>query len=251
MENSFQTSFIPKKPIVGTSVVVSSRSSTSIFTVLSVIILFVAGASAGGLFLYKNYLTTQIENLSSSIVKAQDNFDKDTIKDLELFDKRASTAKTVLKSHIVLSPIFKMIADVTIPQVQYTKFEHQNSDSGFNVKMSGIASDYKSVALQSDVFNSAKGRNFKNVVFSNITKEKGNNISFNIEFNIDPSLLSFENVLSGSKTTNQNTPTQPAVNNTVNTTNQNTPNISNTLNQPTPNSLTPNGSNLPNSNITQ
>lgn len=228
MENSFQTSFIPKKPIVSSGTIVSSSSSNiSIFMVLAVIILFVAGASAGGLFFYKNYLTTQIGDLSSSIVKAQNNFDKDTIKELELFDKRTSTASTVLKNHIVLSPIFKMIADITISQVQYTKFEHQNSDNGFNVKMSGIAADYKSIALQSDVFNSSKGRSFKNVVFSNITKDKNNYINFDVSFDIDPSLLSFESNLS---------------------------NINKSLDQNktiTPVTLPQDGSSLPDSNVTQ
>ena len=228
MENSFQTSFIPKKPIVGSSTIVSSSSSSiSIFMVLAVIILFVAGASAGGLFLYKNYLTTQIGNLSSSVVKAKNNFDKDTINELELFDKRTSTAGTVLKNHIVLSPIFKMIADVTISQVQYTKFEHQNSDNSFNVKMSGIAADYKSIALQSDVFNSAKGRSFKNVVFSNITKDKNNYINFDVSFDIDPSLLSFESNLSNiNKSLDQNKITTPVT-------------------------LPQDGSSLPSSNVTQ
>jgi len=194
MENSFQTSFIPKKPIVGNPVSNGIRSSSvSLFTVISVVILIVVGVSAGGLFLYKNYLTSQEEVLSSSIIKARGNFDKDTITDLETFDKRSSAARTVLKNHIVLSPMFKLIGDLTIPQVQYTKFDHQTTDKGFTVRMSGIARDYRSVALQADVFNSAKGRSFKNVVFSNLTKDKTNYVLFDVTFDVDPSLLSYQN----------------------------------------------------------
>ena len=80
----------------------------------------------------------------------------------------------------------------SLPSVQYTKFDQQNTDGVFLVKMSGLATDYKSIALQADVFNSAKGRSFKNVVFSNLTKNKNNNVAFDIEFTVDPALLSYE-----------------------------------------------------------
>jgi hypothetical protein len=61
------------------------------------------------------------------------------------------------------------------------------------VRMSGVARDYKSVALQASVFNSAKGRYFKNVVFSNLTKDNKNGyILFDLDFMVDPALLSYE-----------------------------------------------------------
>ncbi len=64
--------------------------------------------------------------------------------------------------------------------------------SGFSVKLSGVAEDYKSIALQADVFNSDKGRSFKNVVFSNLARDKNGNVTFDLQFTVDPSLLSYE-----------------------------------------------------------
>lgn len=193
MENSFQTSFIPKKPIISGGIISERRLPTSLFTVLSIIILIVVITSAIGLFFYKKYLVTQIDSLSSSIIKSQSSFDQGTINELDLFDKRTKTANTILKGHIILSPIFQNISDLTIPTVQYTNFDQQTSGNKLNIKMSGIASDYRSVALQADVFNNAKNRSFKNVIFSNISKDKSNYITFNIEFDVDPSLISYEN----------------------------------------------------------
>jgi hypothetical protein len=145
-----------------------------------------------GLYLYKNYLVKQKEVLSSSLATARDSFEKDTIDELELYDKRVSASKQILGSHIVLSPMFALIGTLTIPSIQYTKFDQQTTGGVFLVKMSGLALDYKSIALQADVFNSAKGRSFKNVVFSNLTKNKNNNVAFDIEFTVDPALLSYE-----------------------------------------------------------
>jgi hypothetical protein len=192
MENSFQTSFIPKKPITSTVV---NKEPTSLFSIISIFILVVSLVASGGLFLYKNYLTKQTEASSASLLEVRDSFEKNTIEELDLFNKRTEVSKQILNSHIVLSPMFNLLGDITIPQIQYTKFEQETNNGGFNVKIEGLASDYRAIALQSEVFSSEKGHSFKNVVFSNLmkNKEKNNNITFNLEFTVDPGLLSYEN----------------------------------------------------------
>jgi hypothetical protein len=191
MENSFQTSFIPKKPL-------SSNSSrevhapTSLFTILSVILLIIMGIASAGLFLYKNYLGNQKQVLSESLSKVRDTFEKDTIDELDLYNKRVDATKKVLTNHIVLSPMFALLGTLTLPSIQYTTFNQSTSNQGFAVKISGIASDYRSIALQADTFNSAKGRLFKNVIFSNLNRDKNGNVTFDLEFIVDPSLLSYE-----------------------------------------------------------
>ncbi len=191
MENSFQTSFIPKKPI--SSVESTSESSKSIFVVLSIILLIIMVIASAGFFIYKSYLIKQKEALSSSLLKVHNTFEKGTINELELFDRRVSAAKTILDNHIVLSPTFELLGELTIPTIQYTKFEEETTkNKKLVVKLSGISKDYKSIAIQANVFNSAKGRYFKNVIFSNLTKNRKNYVTFDVEFNIDSSLLSYE-----------------------------------------------------------
>ncbi len=148
---------------------------------------------SAGLFLYKNYLVKQKEDSSAALLKIRDSFEKDTIDELSLFNKKTEVATQILNNHIVLSPLFNLIGEITIPQVQYTKFEHKNNAEGFFISIQGVARDYRSIALQADMFNSSKGAYFKNVIFSGLTKdEKNNKINFNLEFNVDPSLLSYE-----------------------------------------------------------
>ena len=53
--------------------------------------------------------------------------------------------------------------------------------------------------LQADVFSTPKGRMLENVIFSNLTKDKSNNVTFNVEFDVDPDLLSYsKNITNGS-----------------------------------------------------
>lgn len=193
MENSFQTSFIPKKPIMGNATPSSGGKTTSISIVVSVAILVVMILSSVGLFLYKDYLLKNRETLSSDLSKIKDSFDKDTIAELELYDNRMTTAKQILGSHIVLSPLFKSISDLTLSSIQYTDFSHEMKDNVFSVRMSGVARDYKSIALQADVFNTSKGAMFKEVIFSNITKDKNNYVTFDLDFMVDRALLSYAN----------------------------------------------------------
>jgi hypothetical protein len=190
MENSFQTSFIPKKPI---SSVVSTKEPKSLFSIIAAFLLVISILAPVGLFFYKAYLTKQKEALSASLLVARDSFEKDTIEELGLFDKRIEISKQILNNHIISSPLFALLGGITIPTIQYTSFSQQVSDKGFSISLEGKAKDYKSIVIQSDVFSSAKGSSFKNVLFSNLTKDTNNNVSFNLKFEIDPNVLSYKN----------------------------------------------------------
>lgn len=189
MENSFQTSFIPKKPITSSG---PEKEPRSFFSIIAAVILALAILISIGLFAYKLYLTKQKQSLADSLTLARNTFEKDTISELELYDKRTNAAKKILTNHMVLSPLFSLLGDITIPSVQYTGFQQDNDQNGFLVTIKGVARDYRSIALQADIFSSVKGRSFKNVLFSNLTKDKDNNVTFDLKFNVDPDLLSYE-----------------------------------------------------------
>ncbi len=213
MENSFQTSFIPKRPINSTEKV--DKAPKSIFTILSIIIFIIVILSSIGFFFYKRHLINQKEILSASLLKVRGSFQKDIIDELELFDKRIKTSKSILNNHIVLSPTFKLLGDLTIPAIQYTKFEQTFTEKGFHVNLSGISKDYRSIALQADIFNTSRGQYFNNIIFSNLTKNKNNYVIFSLEFDIDPSLLSYEkNFNISNNSTPATTPTNPLPGNT-------------------------------------
>lgn len=228
MDNSFQTSFIPKKPVLaGTQA--SVKGTTSITTVVSVFIFVVMLVSAGGLYFYYNYyLLKNKESLSLNLAQIRDSFDKDTITELETYDKRTIASTEILGSHIVLSPLFELINELTLPSIQYTNFSHNTLNNTFSVKMSGIARDYKSIALEADVFNTDKGRMFKDVIFSNLTENKNNYVTFDLEFNVDPLLLSYTNNIANGNIANA--PTIPVPTPTQNVVLDTTTPLDNTLN---------------------
>lgn len=194
MENSFQTSFIPKKPIIVNDK--PKKEPTSIFSVIAIIILVLSVLISGLLFGYKFYLNNQIVELSKQLLQAKDSFEGDTIEELNLFNERTKSAKDILNNHVAFSKVFEVLGKITIPEVQYTKFESQINDKGILVvNVNGLASDYRSIAVQADVFSSSKGSAFKNVLFSNLSKNKDNTISFNLEFNVERSVYLYSKSL--------------------------------------------------------
>lgn len=194
MNDSFQTSFIPKKPISNS---VIEKKPSNPFVTFSLVILFLAILATLGLFFYRIYLSNQKNNLAEALNKARASFEEETIKELEQFSSRIEMSKSILENHIVLSPMLAVLGEITIPTIQYTGFSHSTpKEKFFEVTMQGVAVDYKSIALQSEMFNSSKGRFFKNVIFSNLVRNNygttGNNyVTFDVTFEVDPYLLSF------------------------------------------------------------
>ncbi len=202
MDNTqFQTSFIPKKPIMDEPlrhVAKPMQRSISIFTILAVSAVVLSGGAYTGLYFYKAHLTANVASAKKSLALAKESFEPETIADLQLFDKRITASKQVLASHIVVSPFFDLLNSLTLPSIQFSKFTASGGINGesFDVTMSGNAKDYKSIAVQAGVFNSPAGKYFKDVVFSNLTlsddKQSKGYVTFNVSFTVDPVLLSYE-----------------------------------------------------------
>jgi hypothetical protein len=191
MENSFQTSFIPKKSVISDPY--RSKLPRSLFLVLSIFLLVITILASVGLFLYKSNLIKQRDSLSLSLAEIRDSFEKDTVDELLTFNKRTDLAKRILDNHIIISPFFNLLGELTIPSVQYTSFKNENTKGNVVIEMKGIARDYRSIALQAEIFNSPKASVLNDVLFFNLVKDKNNNVTFDLRFNIKPSFFSYKN----------------------------------------------------------
>src|SRR5262245_38797279 len=117
MDNpSFQTSFIPKKPLAETPapVVVIKSHPFGILSFVSVIFFIAMVAAAGGLYFYKGILVGQISGFQKSLASAKGSFEPETIADLQLFDKRVGVPSQIIANHVVFSPLFVKIGELTI-----------------------------------------------------------------------------------------------------------------------------------------
>lgn len=198
MEQNFQTSFIPKKPMV------ESRATSSrpigIFTIISIFVFFAVILASGGLYFYKGVMAKNIASMSNDLTLAKARFEPEKINLLQILDKRLRASDTVLKSHITISPIFQALQDITMKSVRYTKFSYNIDEKNkVDIKMSGQTvgygaySAYASIAMQSDLFS--KNKNLIDPVFSNLSLDEKGNVIFDLNFSVDSSFVDYKQAL--------------------------------------------------------
>ncbi len=194
MEQNFQTSFIPKKPMVEERAL--SPRSVSLLMVIASFILFTVFLATGGLFFYRAIAQKNSDNMANQLNQAKNRFEPSLITDLQVLDKRLRASTEILDKHIAITPIFLTLEKLTMKTVRYTQFGYAvDSERGKKilVKMSGQAIGYRSVALQSDLF--AQNPNLIDPVFSNLTLDEKGNVLFDLEFLVEPSFVDYKQML--------------------------------------------------------
>jgi hypothetical protein len=211
MEQNFQTSFIPKKPMIEQPTVVTKRP-IGLVSIISIFIFVTMVLASGGAYLYKNILIKNVTQMENDLNLAKNRFEPAKISLLQSLDKRLQSASEILANHISVSPIFESLETLTIKTIRYTKFDYSLTDSKILVKMSGTAIGYRSIALQADLF--AKNKNIIDPSFSNLSLDDKGNVLFDLQFSVDPSFVNYKQV---QKTTGGNpSPSNTAVLGTVN-----------------------------------
>ena len=193
MDQNFQTSFIPKKPIIKESAI-SSRPVGILF-IASLFIFFTVLLATSGLFFYKGVVKKSIADKEKTLNLAKERFEPSKITELQVLDKRLRASSEILEKHIAITPVFEALEQLTMKTVRFTKFSYELSEdnAAINVKMSGQAIGYRSVALQSDLF--AKNKNLIDPIFSNLTLDNSGNVLFDLEFSVDPSFVNYKRTL--------------------------------------------------------
>ena len=197
MDQNFQTSFIPKKPIVNERDTVSRP--IGVLLIIPLFILFTVLLATGGLYFYKVVTTKSIVGLQDSLSKAKNRFEPAKITELQVLGKRLSASNEILSKHITIIPVFTVLQDLTMKTVRYTKFSYDlgtENNATINIKLSGIAIGYRDIALQSDLFATKDiGKNILDPVFSNLTLDNSGNVTFDLDFLVDPSFVNYKQTL--------------------------------------------------------
>jgi hypothetical protein len=191
MDNNFQTSFIPKRPLAEERV--DRPQSISIVSLLSTLVFISALVLAGGSYFYKSVTTQSVATNAKQFALAKNRFEPRLVTDLAVLNKRITSAQEILSSHVTVTPIFQALSDLTLRTIRYTKFTYAvgitNNARAIVVKMGGQADGYQSIALQSDVFK--QNKYIQDPVFSNLNLDDKGRVTFDLTFTVDQSLVSF------------------------------------------------------------
>ena len=194
MEPNFQTSFIPKKPMIEERAV--APRPIGFLTIISVFILITVLVVAGGLYFYQGVISSNISKMSESLKAAENRYEPAKIMELQVLDKRLRAANEILSSHVSITPIFELLEKVTMKTVRFTKFSYTTGterDKKVAIKLSGTAVGYKSIALQSDIFT--ENKQLVDPLFSNLVLDDKGNVVFDLEFSVDSTFLDYEQTI--------------------------------------------------------
>jgi len=192
MDPQVQASFIPKKSLESGS----RGTGAGLFLLLSLVLFVVSLVSAGGAFLYQQYLNKTLSDKKISLDRAQGAYEPGTIQDLVRMDQRIAQAKVLFSKHIAPSAIFYYLSTQTLENVSFSSFDFDlSADGGAKISLQGKGNSFSTVALQSDQLGSSKV--LRDVIFSGISVGAGGEVDFNVSASIDPSLISYISTLQG------------------------------------------------------
>lgn len=197
MEKNFQTSFIPKKPMIEKRVTPSRP--IGLLTLVSLFVFFTLALASLALYFYDGVLKSNIAKLENTLTLAEDRFEPSRIVELQELDKRLRASTGILDKHIAVSPIFEALEAVTMKTVSFTKFDFsagEGANPQVEVVMKGRALGYQSVALQSDLFS--KNKYFIDPIFSNLVLDDAGNVVFDLKFKVDANFVDYKNAILGS-----------------------------------------------------
>ena len=195
MEPRFNTSFIPKKPVVETASTSGSKSveQKNIFSIISSTLFVITILAYGGLFAYKIILNNQIKKADSEINDARAAFDTTKIQDLINANSRIVSTKNLLEKHVVVSELLNLLQSLTVKRVRYGTLKYTNIDGLPTVSMTTEAQSYNALAQQLDAFS--KSEFVKTPQVSDYNLGDNGNITVKFFANLEPSLVSYKKVI--------------------------------------------------------
>jgi hypothetical protein len=208
METKFQTSFIPRKPLMqGVAAPAKHHGTASLFMTLA-IILFIASIVAGaGSYAWQQYLYSAQDTYKAQLVERQKQFNLDLIEQLKETNIQIDLAKQLIDNHIALSQIFDVISRLTVEPVRFMSLDvtapaPNSSDPSIKINMHGYGANLSVVAFQSDVLGQLEQYGLRRVVRNPILSDpsldsSGSTVSFGFSASIDPTALSYRNSLAG------------------------------------------------------
>jgi hypothetical protein len=218
MDPRFQTSFIPKKPIVSAPGGGGPRT-INLFALLATVLFIGTILLAGGVFFYKSYLEKGLEADKQELAKVRKDDDPNLIKKVIRLDSRIVTSKRLIESHIAVSPFFNYLSTITLKTVRFKDFDFSYlGKDNVTVSLTGEASGYEAVALQSDLL--VKQQELSNVIIGDLSLKDSGRVEFRVTANVKSDLLSYAAMYKEDPKASTQTPAQNKATGTATTTRQ-------------------------------
>jgi hypothetical protein len=136
------------------------------------------------------YLEGKNTDLRNNIQAVEANLKNVPLDEMLSFYSKTQNINSVLKEHVYVTTVLSLLENAVESNVYFKKFEFSfREGAGYDLSISGIAPDTRSVVRQIDVLKDQKyAKVFKTVELKNVTKDKLENITFDIKIVVIPTI---------------------------------------------------------------
>ncbi len=197
MEVGVPTSFIPHDATTPLSPHHYEHEGglTDLITLLAVVGFVASGVLAIGTYFYLQYVTSESAQMQNQIKTVQASLNTGLIQQITRLDLRMNTAESLLSTHIAPSAFFSALDQTTLTTVAFQSLTFNAIDAkGVALKMTGIARDVNSVALQADLFG--KSGVITDSIFSGIDQQV-DGVHFSVSGYVNPASINYTTLVTG------------------------------------------------------
>jgi hypothetical protein len=143
MEQRFDTSFIPQKPIFKEEAGARRHEPIPIVTLIGFAIFFAMLILTGLTFFFDKKETESVEALSAQLGTEKDRFNPQAIEELKAMSARLSLAKKVIDNHVGVTGLLDLIQSRTLKSVYYQNLRLTKDEKrGYTVALQGEAPSF-------------------------------------------------------------------------------------------------------------
>jgi hypothetical protein len=157
------------------------------FLIVAFIVAGIVILMAVGVFSYGLFLRHEADAKAAQLQAEQAKVSQDTVQGFIRLKNRLGSAEDILNQHVMLSQFFDVLERTTLASVRFSSLGITlNPDHSADIKMTGLARDFNSLAAQSAAF--ATEPRIKQAIFSGINADK-TGVSFSVVAKLDPKLV--------------------------------------------------------------
>lgn len=148
----------------------------------------IAILAAAAVFGYKVFLESMRDSKAAELTAAEEAIDTDMVEEFVRLRNRLLAADTLLDQHVRISAFFDVLETRTLQTVRFDSLSISvNEDRTAEIEMEGIARSFNALAAQSTEF--AAEKRIKRAIFSGISVNENNTVSFTLNAELDPRLI--------------------------------------------------------------
>lgn len=156
-----------------------------LWTVISFILIIAVVLTSAGLWYYKYKLSNEENNLKVQITELNNQRNKELEDNFIELQEGISNLKKALENRIYPSYLFRMIEELTLPQVWFSDFSSDLLNA--TIRLSAEAASYNTIAKQIVVFEN--DQRITEVAFSQVDLSDEGLVSTDFEIKFDPTFL--------------------------------------------------------------